>query len=326
MKKVRVGFIGAGGNATLHGRRMLALKNDVEVVALADPNPSSRENFASSLHVPDIPRFENHREMLARTELDAVVVSTPHTLHFGQVKDALNAGLHVLVEKPMTCTTREAEELLSLAKDQKRILQVSYQRHFQPDFIYIKEAIARGDIGRLTSVTASLYQNWKQLSTGTWRQDPALSGGGFLMDSGSHIIDVLLWTTGMTPAEVRCIMHMRDTPVEIDSYTSIRFEEGAVAGLNLVGFAPGWHETYVFCGENGAIFYDNGKIVVRRLNEEPVTPALEEPKTDPDAGFIDAVLGRREVAVGGEFALRVVRLTEMIYRAAGYDPLPADRN
>lgn len=199
-------------------------------------------------------------------------------------------------------------------------MQVSYQRHFQPEFLFIRDAIAKGEIGKLTSITASLYQEWKQFTTGLWRQVPELSGGGMLMDSGSHIIDVLLWTTGLTPAEVKTNLHMQGAPVEIDSFTSIRFEEGAVAGLSIIGFAPCWHETYVFCGEDGGIFYDNGKITIQRFGDKPVVPELPKSTTNQDKSFIDAILGRHEVKVPGDFALKVVKFTEMIYQAGGYKP------
>lgn len=140
------------------------------------------------------------------------------------------------------------------------------------------------------------------------------------MDSGSHIIDVLLWTTGLTPIEVKPQLHQQGSPVEIDTFTSIRFAEGAVAGLNLVGYAPCWHETYVFCGEEGGIFYDNGKITLRRYREEPIVPELPPQTTNQDKSFIDAILGRRDVAVSGEFAYKVVKFSEMVYQAAGYSP------
>lgn len=321
MTKVRVGCIGAGGNAQWHGQRMAEL-HEVELVAVADPSEGSREAFVSRANRPEMRQFTAHADMLSQVPLDAVVISTPHTLHYEQVKDALNAGLHVLVEKPMTCSAREAKDLLELAKRVNKILQVSYQRHVQPDFQCIRDAIARGDIGKLTSVTASLYQDWKQLTTHTWRQEPALSGGGFLMDSGSHIIDVLLWTTGLKPIEVRPFFHQRGTQVEIDSFTSIRFENGVIAGLNLIGSAPCWFETYVFCGEEGGIFYDNGKITLRRRNQEPIVPELKKAGTNPDKSFIDAILGRGEVMVSGEYAYEVIQCTEMIYEAAGYKRNP----
>jgi len=321
MSNIRVGMIGTGGIAEWHGRQLLELP-EVKIVAIADTSEKSRETFIDKFDLGSVRQFADYEDMLAETELDAVVICSPHTLHFKQATDVLNKGLHVLIEKPMTCSSKEAEQLIETANRAGKILQVSYQRHFQPEFLYIKDAIARGEIGKLTSITASLYQEWKQGTPGTWRQNPALSGGGFLMDSGSHIIDVLLWTTGLTPIEVKPQLHQHGSPVEIDTFTSIRFAEGAVAGLNLVGYAPCWHETYVFCGEEGGIFYDNGKITIRRYREEAViVPELPKQTTNQDKSFIDAILGRQEVAVSGEFAYKVVKFSEMVYQAAGYSPI-----
>jgi predicted dehydrogenase len=323
MSRIRVGLIGTGGIAHLHARQLAELP-EAAITAYADPSEASRTKFAAAFRLEHAAAFEDAAAMLDQAELDAVVICSPHTLHFRQAADALERGLHVLVEKPMTCSTAEAEELIRIAERAGKVLQVSYQRHCQPEFLYIRNAIASGAIGKLTSITASLYQEWRQGSPDSWRKNPALSGGGFLMDSGSHIIDVLLWTTGLTPAEVKPVLHQHGAAVEIDTFTSIRFEEGVVAGLNLVGFSPCWHETYVFCGEDGGIFYDNGSITLRRLRQEPIVPELPPQTTNQDKSFIDAVLGRHEVLVSGEFALRVVRLSEMIYAAAGYDPIGAN--
>lgn len=313
-------MIGTGGIAGWHARQLTEL-TEVQIAAIADPNAAGREQFAAQNQLGDIPAFADYTDMLDKVELDAVDICSPHTLHFEQASAVLRKGLHVLIEKPMTCSSEEAKELIKLANDAGKIMQVSYQRHFQPEFLYIRDAIARGEIGKLTSITASLYQEWRQGTPGSWRQDPALSGGGFLMDSGSHIIDVLLWTTGLTPIEVKPQLHMHGTPVEIDTFTSIRFAEGAVAGLNLVGYSPCWHETFVFCGEEGGIFYDNGRITLRRLRQEPIVPELPAASTNQDKSFIDAILGRHDVLVPGEYALKVVQLSEMIYEAAGYSPL-----
>lgn len=319
MGNIRIGMIGTGGIAGWHARQLQELP-EVVIAAIADTSEDNRGKFADKYNLHAAGQFADYREMLAQTELDAVVICSPHTLHFEQATEALKRGLHVLLEKPMTCSSVEAEQLIETARQADRKLQVSYQRHFQPEFLYIRDAIARGEIGKLTSITASLYQEWAIGTTGSWRQNPALSGGGFLMDSGSHIIDVLLWTTGLTPVDVKPQLHMHGTPVELDTFTSIRFAEGAVAGLNLVGNAPCWHETYVFCGETGGIFYDNGKITLRRYRQEPIVPELPPQTTNQDKSFVDAILGKHDVLVPGEFALKVVTLSEMIYRAAGYDP------
>ncbi|MBS4202704.1 Gfo/Idh/MocA family protein [Lederbergia citrea] len=320
MNKVRVGMIGTGGISHWHARQLKEL-DDVEICAISDPSPQNRENIISEYQLEGIRQFTDHKEMLESVDLDAVVICSPHTLHFQQAMDVLNSGCHVLIEKPMACSKDEAEQMIERAEKLGKVLQVSYQRHLQPEFLFIRDAIASGEIGKLTSVTASLYQEWGQGTAGTWRQIPSLSGGGMLMDSGSHIIDVLLWTTGLTPVEVTTQMQKHNSPVELDSFTSIRFENGVVAGLNIVGYAPCWHETYVFCGENGGIFYDNGKITIRRLGEEPITPQLPKQTTNQDKSFIDAILGKHEVKIPGQFAKEVVKLTEMIYQAAGYSPL-----
>jgi predicted dehydrogenase len=320
MSNIRVGMIGTGGIAGWHARQLQELP-EAQIVALADTSEKNRSAFADKFGLQDVAQYADYKEMLDQANVDAVVICSPHTLHFQQAHDVLSRGLHVLIEKPMTCSSAEAEQLIQKAKQSGKIMQVSYQRHFQPEFLYIRDAIARGEIGKLTSITASLYQEWRQGTPGSWRQDPALSGGGFLMDSGSHIIDALLWTTGLTPVEVKPQLHMHGAPVEIDTFTSIRFEEGPVAGLNLVGYSPCWHETFVFCGEDGGIFYDNGKITLRRLRQEPIVPELPQATTNQDKSFIDAILGRHEVLVPGEFALKVVKLSEMIYQAAGYTPL-----
>ncbi|OAS85878.1 MULTISPECIES: Gfo/Idh/MocA family protein [Metabacillus] len=321
MSKIRIGFIGTGGIAHLHAGQLLELEN-VEISAITDVSPDARERFITKYGLLNTRQFSEYHDMLEQANLDAVVICSPHTLHFQQATDVLNKGLHVLIEKPMTCSSTEAKELIESAKQSGKVMQVSYQRHFQPEFIYIRDAIANGEIGKLTSITASLYQQWwrGQGQNISWRQVPNLSGGGFLMDSGSHIIDVLLWTSGLTPVEVKSQVSNQGAPVEIDTFTSIRFEEGAVAGLNLVGSAPIWHETYAFCGENGGIFYDNGKITLHLSSQEPIVPELPIQTTNQDKSFIDAILGKHEVKVPGEFALKVVNLSEMVYEAAGYKP------
>ncbi|KRG15401.1 Gfo/Idh/MocA family protein [Lederbergia galactosidilytica] len=323
MDKIRVGMIGTGGISNLHGDQLAEL-DYVEVVALTDPNVENRKKFITKYQLNDAKEFADHKEMLNHSQLDAVIICSPHTLHFDQAMDVMNHGCHVLIEKPMACSKKEAEELIETSEKLGRVLQVSYQRHFEPEFIYIRDTIASGEIGKLTSVTASLYQQWGHGPDNVWRKNPALSGGGMLMDSGSHICDVLLWTTGLTPLEVTTQMEKHHSPVELDSFTAIRFENNVVAGLNIVGYAPIWHETYAFCGDKGGIFYDNGKVTLHRLREEPIVPELPEKTTNQDKSFFDAILGKHEIKVPGHFAKEVVNLTEMIYNAAGYKPLESN--
>jgi predicted dehydrogenase len=322
MSTIRIGMIGTGNIAHTHINRLRNAAN-VQIVALSDPSEASRQTLRQKFGLDHAAEFADHAEMLKHSNLDAVIICSPHTLHYRHVSEALSAGKHVLVEKPLTCTSEEAELLIAQADQAGKVLQVSFQRHFLPHFMYIHDAIAAGTIGKLTSVTATLYQDWKDSQQGTWRQNPQLSGGGMLMDSGSHIIDVLLWTTGLTPEEVTTKLQCHGSPVEIDTFTAIRFAEGAVGSLNIVGKTPSkfFFETYAFLGEEGGIFYDNGKIVLRLNGAAPVEPELPKAVTDPDLSFLAAIRGEGENPVPGQYALKVLQLTEQIYDAAGYSPL-----
>lgn len=320
--KIKVGFIGTGGNARGHGQRLLEV-NEVNIEAIADISQDNRGAFLSKLGLSGVRQYDDYKEMLNETELDAIVICSPHTLHFQQAMDSLQAGCHVLIEKPMTCSTPEAKKLIEQAGKTDKVLQVSYQRHFMPEFIFIRDAIQNGEIGKLQFVTANMYQQWKQAVANTWRQNPSLSGGGMLMDSGSHMIDVLLWTTGLTPIDVRSQLLLQGTPVEIDSSTIIECREGATIGMNVSGSTPcPLTEYYVFSGEEGAIIYEKGKIQIRRFGEDPVTPELKPQTTNQDKSFIDAILGRHDVMVPGSFAQKVVELTEKIYQAGDYNVTP----
>lgn len=322
MKTIKIGFIGTGGIAHLHVKQLLD-ENNVEIAAIADPSDTNRNLLVTTFKLNHTKQFSDHQEMLESVPLDAVVICSPHTLHYQHVVECLEHQCHVLVEKPMACSLEESTALIELAHKKGKLLQVSYQRHFEPAFIYIRDAISEGVIGKLSSVSATLYQEWGHLSKGTWRQEPTLSGGGMLMDSGSHIVDVLLWTTGLKPIDVKSTIETHGCSVELDSISTIRFEDNVVAGLTIIGNAPCWHETYVFCGDQGAIFYDNGNITIRKLGEEPTTPELPEQITNSDKSFIASIVGEHEVKVPGSFASEVVRLTEKIYQSAGYHPYTA---
>ncbi|WP_240733024.1 Gfo/Idh/MocA family protein [Jeotgalibacillus sp. S-D1] len=315
---INIGLIGTGSISNLHVKQLLDT-NAATLIAVTDPNPDNRDTLINRFNLRGVAQFSDHKEMLAQVSLDAVIICSPHTLHFDQVMDAISHNCHVLIEKPMACSLAEAEQLIEAAEKAEIVLQVSYQRHFEPAFLAIRDAISNGAIGKLTSVTASVYQEWIQLSADTWRQNPNLSGGGMLMDSGSHIIDVLLWTTGLKPIEVESKLEQRGSKVEIDSVTTIRFENDVIAGLTIIGNAPCWHETYVFCGDDGAIFYDNGDITIRKLGQPPIKPVLSHQTTNSDKSFINSIQGHHDVLVPGEFAKEVVRLTEWIYQSGEYE-------
>ncbi|HUV94333.1 MAG TPA: Gfo/Idh/MocA family oxidoreductase [Anaerolineae bacterium] len=313
--RVRIGFIGAGGIARSHMRRLVTIP-EAEVVAFAEPSESSMARMVEAFpEVAGVPVFADHREMLSSVEMDAVEILSPHTQHYQQGLDVFAAGKHLLMEKPMVCTVAHARPLMRAAGDS--VFMISYQRHFQGPYIYIREQIQQGALGELQYVAALQAQNWLRNTRGKWRQEKALSGGGQLNDSGSHLVDILLWTTGLAAESVFAYQGNYNTEVDIDSALSLRFTNGAQGTLSIVGDSPMWWEEFSIWGSEGVILYRNGTILQRAYGQSEMTEVTELPNdSTPDQNFIDAILGRDEVRVPPECGLRVIELTEAAWKSA----------
>lgn len=315
--KIRIGMIGCGGIARGHVKRLMEVP-EAEIVALNDTSEAS----IARLHerVPEtsgIPVFANYHEMLDKVKPDAVEIATPHTLHFQQAMDSIDCGCHILLEKPMVCSVEHAKKLIAHAKAKDRIIVLSYQRHYQSQFRYMKKAIEEGQLGEVTFVSALQCQGWKKGTAGTWRQIPELSGGGQLNDSGSHLIDIILWTTDLAVNEVHSYIDDCGTPVDINSALSIKFKNGAQGTVSVVGDSTcGWYEDFTIWGERGVLFYRNGALTHCGPDGQMFQPQDLPEEGNPDRNLIDAILGRDIVWAPPICGLRVIELTEAAWESA----------
>lgn len=315
--KIRVGIIGIGGISFGHIRRFIE-SPDAEIVALVDVD-NGRLQLAKE-KVPElngVRTYADYRDMLAVGGLDAVQINTPHTVHYQQMMDSLNNGLHVLCEKPLVCSTSHAKSVIRKSQEVDRVVMVSYQRHFQPEYRYIKQMVDNGAIGDITFVSALQCQQWKKAVAGTWRQVPELSGGGQLNDSGSHLLDVILWISGLTAESVHAFIDNCGTPVDINSALSMKFSNGAQGTVSVVGDAPCWYEDFTIWGSRGVIFYRNGKLFYTNEKGEMIQPNDLPAGGNVDQGFCDVILKRDRNWVPAECGLRVIELTEAAWKSAG---------
>ena len=319
MEKVRVGFIGRGGNASGHIGRVLGM-GDTEVVALCDVSEQSLERVKDQHQgVADLPTFRDYKEMLEEVEMDAVEISTPHTLHFEQIMASLDRDLHVLSEKPMVCTVEHAHKAIARAEEKGKILMVSYQRHLAPEFRYVRNQIQCGELGEIRFISALQDQNWYRGTQGSWRQQLSLSGGGQLNDSGSHLLDIILWMTGLEVAEVQAYMENFTSEVDINSALSLRFKNGAMGNVSVVGDSPvgGIWEDITIWGSKAVVYMRNGEISYKVANDNKTfQPSGLPGATTPDRNFIDAILGLDDVQVPPVCGLRVIELTEAAWESA----------
>ena len=315
MKPFRLAFIGCGGVANGHVGRIEKIA-EAEIVALCDTSAESikrmKERHPS---VADLPVYEDWRKMLDEVKVDAVEIHTPHTLHFEQIMESLARGLHVLTEKPMVCSTEHALAIVKKLEETGLKLQVSYQRHFEPTYRYIHDFIAAGKLGDVIFVSALQGQEWKRATKGAWRQVPELSGGGQLNDSGSHMMDILLWATGLRAESVMAIVDNCGTQVDINTSLAVKFTNGAQASIAVVGDAIHFYEDFTVWGTKGTVFYRNGKLSLSGEDGKLYEPKELPAASDPDRNFIDALLGKAELEVPVECGLRVIELTEAAWRS-----------
>ncbi len=235
----------------------------------------------------------------------------------------LDAGLHVLCEKPLVCCTDHAKKVMRKAERKGLVLMVAYQRHFMPIFRQARKMVAEGRLGRITFANALLAQEWLKGTKGTWRQDPELSCGGELNDSGSHMIDAILWVTDLVPETVYAAIDNRGARVDVLSGVTIKFKGGAIGSLSVVGDAPGWWEEITFYGERGALYLRDNRLYHHapkrgRWGGTDVSDLTSKLRGggDPDKNFVHSILGREEPRTPPIWGLRVIQLTEAAWESA----------
>lgn len=315
-KQIRVGFIGAGGIARYHARNLLGVK-DLKLVALCDTSKKSLDMMRERIpETASLPTFSGYRKMLKSVPMDAVEIHTPHTLHYEEAMAALDHGLHVMLEKPMVSKTEHARRLIAKAKQKRLKLMVSYQRHYEPPYVYMRNRLHSGALGKINFVSAYLAQAWIQHVDGTWRTDPLLSGGGQLNDSGSHLVDMTMWATGLVPQEVFAYIDYGGKRVDVNSALTVKYKGRAMGTIAVLGNAFGWDESLTIWCDKGSIRIRGGK--VEEEKKQGVWEAIERlPKgSTPDRHFARLIQGKEEPQAPPECGLHVIQLTEAAWKSA----------
>jgi predicted dehydrogenase len=215
-KPIGIGIIGSGGIAqAAHMPGYAAYPDLCCMVAVADINPEVAKAAAEKFNVPHV--FTDYRELLKLKEVDAVSICTPNYLHKQPTIDALEAGKHVLVEKPMAMNAQEGREMLAAAKRTGKKLQVALNMRFSTGVRTIKRFIDAGKLGEIYYARAQALRRRGIPGWGVFtRKDK--QGGGPLIDIGVHILDATLFFMG----------HPRPVSVSGMTYTKFGTREGVV--------------------------------------------------------------------------------------------------
>ena len=252
-------------------------------------------------------------------ELDAAFIITPHVLHFGQAKMCLEAGLDVLLEKPMVMSADEAKALIDVRDRSGRLLVVAFNGSLSP---HVREAVRilrSGELGRILNIHGVIWQNWQPNTTGTWRQMPELSGGGFMFDTGAHLLNTVADLAGEEFVEVAAWLDNRGAPVDIAATVMARLHSGALVTLSGCGNTIPSCESdiRVFCTEGilrtGAWGRD---LDIQRSGEEALTPVPVAANRGVWDQFMDVRSGRIPNPSPPEVGLRMARLWDAMQASA----------
>jgi predicted dehydrogenase len=333
---VNLAIVGCGGMAHWHAQQLQKI-SDARVIALADPIAAQTAAFKTR-YFADAAVFDGFDALAANPPdgLDAVVLVTPHTLHFPEARTALKRGWHVLVEKPMVTRSADAYELASLVRQTGKLLAITFQAPYTPEFGYLAAERDAGRLGKIQLASAYLSQGWMHATRNSWRQTPALSGGGQMYDSGAHTLNAMMWLLNDPVVDVACFYDRRGTPVDINGVVIARFQSGAMASISIGGNCPPFRnglfiqtdrmliETDQY-GTKLEITGDGGKRIYPHIVAD-TRPA----GGTPHLNFINALLGREKLRAPVRYGVLLSALMDAVYESADkgavvrVNPVPDD--
>lgn len=280
MKQVRIGIAGVGNMGSVHARNILDGKIDRLVLAgLSDGDPRRMDGFA------EVPHFATLEEMIASVGLDAVIVATPHYHHVPMATTVLQAGLHVMVEKPIAVHKADAEKLLAVAKSRrKQVFAAMFNQRTDPYYQKLRAMVQGGELGkvrRINWIITDWYRTETYYGSSQWRATWAGEGGGVLLNQCPHNLDLLQWIFGL-PKQVRAFCgfgRYHNIEVEDDVTAYLEFA-GGMTGLlvTTTGEAPGTNRLEI-AAEHGRVVYEADRL---RFTRNAVAMS-EFSRTSPEA-------------------------------------------
>jgi predicted dehydrogenase len=327
-KSLRLGVIGTGQMAARYAHSWVSMP-EVAFAAVSDVNAVSRRNFidiCGRAGRPEPREFDDFRSMLAacRDELDAVYVSTPHALHAEHGIAVVESDLDLLIEKPMVTTVGEAQRLVS-ARDQSRsTIVIAFQAALSPLIADTRKRAQSGEFGELVSVAGTIWENWSSRYEGHWKQDIESSGGGFMFDTGAHMINTVCLLADADCERVSAFMNNRQRGVDVVCAVAGRLATGALLTLHAAGDGPAG------CSSQITFFYTQGIVHVDAWGAwreiavagAPGSREVVEITDNPLKRFLAIRAGNAENLSTVEAGLRFARLWDAIKASAAKDGEP----
>ncbi len=274
---VRIGVIGCGAIAVVEHLPGFAKCRNGRVMAVADIDEKKAVCAAKKFGIKEY--YSDYRKMLERDDIDAVSIATPNFLHRDMAVKSAGAGKHILVEKPMASTMKEADEMIKAAKKNKVILMVEQTHRFLPANQKARDLLVKGIIGRVTTTRGRVGhggpESWS--FSGKWFFRKKEAFGGVMADMGIHEIDVMRWMLRKEIKEVSAFMGTLEKKIEVEDngVCLMKFSDGTFGIMEASWTTrPGVAQT-TFYGEKGTMVVNAiGDITVKLASGRTITPKV----------------------------------------------------
>lgn len=346
----RIGVVGTGWWATQYHMPSLKAHEGAELVAVADPNPEALKRAADAYNVDKA--FTDPRELYESGLVDGVVIAVPHAFHYENAREALDAGLHVLLEKPMTLRSEHAYDLVQRSDAAGLHLMIGYTYQHTRAAQMLRAAIQNGEIGELLLVSglySSMVEEYYAGRPESYRSvfgfpvtgpnastysDPAISGGGQGQTQVTHAMGMVLYVTGKRVETVSAHMSNQGLAVDLVDAISYRFAGGGIGTMAATGSIRAGQQSqqeFRYYGTEGYALQDllEGTLSIHRADGsvERMEPPLSEEEVYPAEAvvraFVDLIAGRSTVNPSPPGpAADTVAFLEAAYASAERDGAP----
>ena len=338
-EQVKIGVIGAGiGQAHVRGYKQVP---QAEIVALCDLNVERARQLAQEQGLEGVQIYSDHREMLDKAGVDAVSVGVPNALHAQLAIDCLEAGKHVLCEKPLAMNAAEAQTMADAAAKANRKGMVGQVSRFRADSRYFKQMVESGDLGRIYYGHTGALRRKGIPGYGGWFTTKAMSGGGPVIDIGVHVLDLTWWLAGKpNPVTVSGVTYAEFGPrqqglgswgernmsgtfdVEDLAVGLIRFDNGLTINLEVSWALHNegsrmWSQLY---GTEGGFTWGDKAALYRDIAGAEANVALALEQGDAWAGqtghFVDCILHDKTPDPDFTQGVTMMKMLEGLYKSA----------
>ena len=265
-KQLRVGIVGVGGMGSGHCKTIVNDVPEMKLAAVTDAYAPQAEKVAGEFAVP---HFASWRELIDSGTCDAIIVAVPHPFHPEIAVAAMEAGMHVLTEKPLSERVSTADAMLAAARKAGRVLAVMFQQRFSGPFAKAIEIARSGRLGRIHRATALVpdFRTQAYYNAGGWRATWKGEGGGVLINQSPHQVDIFVQLAGV-PARVRARVATRMHDIEVEDFADalLTYPDGGTGYLYCSTIEPGGEMQFEIYGDKGRMKVTGGSVSLKEYD------------------------------------------------------------